>query len=113
GFFAVAVLSGSLANSLRSAGHRLEMASSEIAGLQALNQHGIDSLPSGLATTGPTQRILTFNRAASAITGIPFEMAVGRPISTVMQLPIELIDGLRAGSTQLRRFEYRYRSGDG
>ena len=50
-------------NSLRSAGARLEQASTEIADLQALNQHVIDSLPSGLATTDPAQRILTFNRA--------------------------------------------------
>ena len=63
GFFAVALLSGSLADSLRSAGARLEQASTEIADLQALNQHVIDSLPSGLATTDPAQRILTFNRA--------------------------------------------------
>ena len=63
GFFAVALLSGSLADSLRSAGARLEQASTEIADLQALNQHVIDSLPSGLATTDPPQRILTFNRA--------------------------------------------------
>src|SRR5438874_6436164 len=39
GFFVVALLAGSLANSLRSAGVQLEQASSEIADLQALNQH--------------------------------------------------------------------------
>ena len=87
GFFAVALLSGSLAESLRSAGARLEQASTEIADLQALNQHVIDSLPSGLATTDPQQRILTFNRAAEAITGVPFAPAVGRPIADVLQLP--------------------------
>src|SRR5947208_731582 len=70
GFFAAALLSGSLANSLRSAGARLEQASNQIADLQALNQHVIDSLPSGLATTDPARRVLTFNRAAESITGI-------------------------------------------
>ncbi|HMF98244.1 MAG TPA: hypothetical protein VKE96_28285, partial [Vicinamibacterales bacterium] len=79
GFFAVALLSGSLANSLRSAGVKLEEASSEIADLQALNQHVIDSLSSGLATTDPSHRIVTFNRGAEAITGIPFREAAGRP----------------------------------
>jgi len=59
GFFAVALLGGSLANSLRSADAQLELASTEIADLQALNQHVIDSLPSGLATTDTAQRILT------------------------------------------------------
>src|SRR5215203_5596589 len=44
GLFAVALLSGSLADSLQSAGARLEEASTEIADLQALNQHVIDSL---------------------------------------------------------------------
>ena len=87
GFFGAALLSGSLANSLRSAGAQLEQASTEIADLQALNQHVIDSLPSGLATTDPQQRILTFNHAAEAITGLPFRSAVGRPISDVLQLP--------------------------
>jgi two-component system sensor histidine kinase PilS (NtrC family) len=44
GFFAVAFLSGSLAESVRSAGARLEQASSEIADLQALNDYVIDSV---------------------------------------------------------------------
>ena len=70
GFFAVALLSGSLAEELRSTGARLVRASTEIADLQALNQHVIDSLPSGLATTDPQQRVLTFNRAAESITGV-------------------------------------------
>ncbi len=87
GFFAVALLSGSLADSLRSAGARLEEASTEIADLQALNQHVIDSLPSGLVTADPALRIRTFNRGAESITGVPFRSAVGRPINEVLQLP--------------------------
>jgi two-component system sensor histidine kinase PilS (NtrC family) len=112
GFFAVALLAGSLADSLRSAGDRLQQASSEIAGLQALNQHVIDSLPSGLVTTDPSQRILTFNRAASAITGVAFPVAVGRPIGEVLQLPADLLAGLTTGMPLARRYEYRYRTSD-
>jgi two-component system, NtrC family, sensor histidine kinase PilS len=115
GFFAVALLSGSLANSLRSAGARLQQASTEIADLQALNQHVIDSLPSGLATTDMDHRVLTFNRAAELITGIPFPSVVGRPIDDILQLPpmvMASIDtDLRARGT--RRHEFRYRTGDG
>ncbi len=115
GFFAVALLSGSLANSLRSAGARLERASNEIADLQALNQHVIDSLPSGLITTDPSQVILTFNRAAETITGITSRAALGRQIADVLQLPapiVALLNGdLTAAST--RRQEFRYRTGDG
>src|SRR5262249_54047055 len=54
GFFAVALLSGSLAESVRSTGARLQQASSELRDLQALNQHVIDSMPSGLTTTDPS-----------------------------------------------------------
>ena len=54
GFFAVALLSGSLADRLRTAGLQLERASTEIADLQAFNQHVIDSLTSGLRR--PTDR---------------------------------------------------------
>src|SRR3984893_16745799 len=42
GFFAVALLSGRLAEELRSTGARLDRASTEIAAPHALNQHGID-----------------------------------------------------------------------
>jgi two-component system sensor histidine kinase PilS (NtrC family) len=115
GFFAVALLSGSLANSLRSAGARLQQASSEIADLQALNQHVIDSMPSGLATTDPDHRILTFNRAAEIITGVPFRSAVGRPIDQVLQLPPELMASITADlrDKSARRDEFRYRASDG
>src|SRR6266851_4226570 len=83
GFFAVALLSGSLAEGVRIAGARLEQASTKIADLQAMNQHVIDSMPSGLATADTAQRILTFNHAAETITGLPFASVAGRPIAEV------------------------------
>jgi two-component system sensor histidine kinase PilS (NtrC family) len=114
-FFAVALLSGSLANSLKSAGARLERASNEIADLQALNQHVIDSLPSGLVTTDPSQVILTFNRAAETITGISSRAALGRQIADVLQLPAPIVALLNGDLTaaSARRQEFRYRTGDG
>jgi two-component system, NtrC family, sensor histidine kinase PilS len=115
GFFAVALLSGSLADKVRSAGVRLEQASTELADLQALNQHVIDSLPSGLATTDRQQRILTFNRGAEAITGLPFASVVGRQVSEVLQLPKFLAESLDLGHVPAapgRRFEFRFRRGD-
>src|SRR5262245_23986806 len=115
GFFGAALLSGSLANSLRSAGKKLEQASTAIADLQALNQHVIDSMPSGLATTDNVYRIQTFNRAAESITGVTFASAVGQPIGDVLQLPSETISSiavqLRGGGA--RRHEFRYRAHDG
>jgi two-component system, NtrC family, sensor histidine kinase PilS len=112
GLFAVALLGGTLANSLRSAGARLEEASTEIAGLQALNQHVIDSLPSGLATTDAALRILTFNRGAEAITGVPCVAAIGRGIDTVLQLSTTVVESIRTdlqSKGTRRRHEFRYR----
>jgi two-component system sensor histidine kinase PilS (NtrC family) len=115
GFIAVALLSGSLADSLRTADLRLDEASSEIADLQALNQHVIDSLPSGLATTDALLRIKTFNRAAESITGIPFRSAAGRGIDEVLQwsagVKASIQDDLVAKGR--RRQEFRFASADG
>jgi len=114
GFFAAALLSGSLANRLRSAGAQLEQASTAIADLQALNQHVIDSLPSGLATTDSHHRVLTFNRAAEAITGVTFRTAVGRPITEILQLPSQLLTTLSDNQSNVpSRIEIRYRPSDG
>jgi two-component system sensor histidine kinase PilS (NtrC family) len=114
GLFAVALLGGSLANSLRSAGAQLEQASTEIADLQALNQHVIDSLPSGLATTDRAQRILTFNRGAESITGVACAAAVGRGIDDVLQLPMPVMESIQSDlrSKGARRHEFRYRRAD-
>ena len=114
-FFSIAFLSGSLADRLQRAGARLERASSEIADLQAFNQHVIDSLASGLATTDREGRILTFNRAAEIITGFPALSVVGRRIEQVLDLPpavaAELIN--QAGPGRGRRVESPFRTGDG
>ena len=114
-FFAVAILSGSLAEGLRKADRRLEMASTAIADLKALNQHVIDSLTSGLATTDRSGRLLTFNRAAETITGHHASAVVGQPAGDVLQLPSSFapllarnLDGARS-----HRFDVIYRASDG
>jgi two-component system sensor histidine kinase PilS (NtrC family) len=113
-FFMIAFLSGSLAHRLQRAGDRLERASSEIADLQAFNQHVIDSLTSGLATTDREGRILTFNRAAEAITGHPALSVIGRRIEDVLDLPPSIASDLNAsGKGRTRRVETSYRTGDG
>lgn len=114
GFFAVAFLAGSLAEGVRAAGARLEVASSRIADLKALNQHVIDSLPSGLATTDPTLRILSFNRAAEVIAGLSFPSVAGRRITEVLQLPQELVQAFERdlNGAPSRRVEFRYKTAD-
>ena len=86
GFVAVAALAGSLAERLRSADARLEHASSQIADLRAFNEDVINSLLSGLMTTDAARRILTYNRAAAAITGVPFAAAIGRDAAELLKL---------------------------
>ena len=115
GFFAVAVLSGSLSDKLRSTGVRLQRASTVIADLQALNQHVIDSLPSGLVTIDPRRRVLTFNRGAALITGVDAQGAVGRPVSEVLQLPPPMLQALHDDleGARARRYELSYRTADG
>src|SRR5215207_1528961 len=89
GFAAVAALSGYLAEGLRQADAQLQRASDQIEDLQAFSRHVIDSLRSGLATTDLQGRILTFNRAATVITGIPSHEAVGALAVEVLRLPGE------------------------
>jgi two-component system, NtrC family, sensor histidine kinase PilS len=115
GFFAVALLSGSLAEGLRRADDRLVRASNEIADWQAFNQHVIDSLTSGLATTDYSGRIISFNRAAETITARPAISVIGRRISDVMTFPAEFAAALEAhlAGAVSRRADFSHRTGDG
>ena len=115
GFGAIAALTGYLAEGLRQADIQLQQASNQIEDLQALSRHIIDSLTSGLATTDIEGRILTFNRAASTITGIPAEEAVGRPAIEVLALPQEFttLFGTQAQRPRLPRMDIALKRGDG
>ncbi|MGH9348172.1 MAG: two-component system sensor histidine kinase NtrB [Vicinamibacterales bacterium] len=113
GFFAVALLGGSLAEGLRTAGVNLERASNQIADLRAFNAYVIDNLLSGLVTTDDRGRVLTFNRAATAITGVPAQEAVGRDVSELLQLG-DLFRSRLASLAEARSFrlDTRYRRSD-
>jgi two-component system sensor histidine kinase PilS (NtrC family) len=115
GFMAVAALSGYLAESLRRAGAQLEEASTQLADLQAFNQHVIDSLTSGLATTDTRGRLLTFNRAAESITAMSAEQAVGEQVTDVLQLPpiFTSLFSPAAERAAMQRQEFGYRRADG
>ena len=115
GFAAVAALSGYLAEGLRQADAQLQRATFQIEDLQAFSRHVIDSLTSGLAATDKSGTILTFNRAASAITGVPVSAAVNAHVVDVLSLPAEFGE-LFAGRTerpQLPRLEWGYLRPDG
>jgi two-component system, NtrC family, sensor histidine kinase PilS len=113
GFFGVALLSGSLAEGLRTAGASLERASNQIADLRAFNEYVVDSLLSGLLTTDDAGRVLTFNRAAAHIVGVTPTAAIGRDIAELLQLG----DGFHskiAALAEMRslRLETQYRTPD-
>ena len=114
GFFAVALLSGSLAENLRTAGASLERASTQIADLRAFNQYVIDSMLSGLVTADMAGRILTFNRAAASITGLSAGQAIGHDVGEVLQVPEPVRSRLLTlGETRSQRSDYQYRWPDG
>jgi two-component system sensor histidine kinase PilS (NtrC family) len=98
GLLAIAMLSGYLAEGLRRADARLERASSQIADLQAFNQHVIDSLTSGLATIDAAGRLLSFNPAAQAITGLSAQDAIGRTVTEVLQFPPDVLRAMTAAT---------------
>ena len=115
GLFAVALLAGSLAERVRRADVQLVQASEEIADLQFFNQYVIDNLLSGLATADEQNRLLTFNRSATLITGHALARVVSRPAAEVLQLPLEFAEEL--GEQLLRsrssRTDFQYRRADG
>jgi two-component system sensor histidine kinase PilS (NtrC family) len=110
GFYAVALLSGSLAEGMRSAGVSLARASTQIADLRAFNAYLIDNLLSGLATTDQAGDILTFNRAGATITGIAVEVAIGHDVVDVLQLPVDFPSMLEKAQNGARgvRLDYEY-----
>jgi two-component system sensor histidine kinase PilS (NtrC family) len=123
GFMAVAVLSGYLAERVRRTGAALEEAANQLEDLQAFSEHVINSLSGGLATTDIEGRILSFNQAAAAITGVSAAAAVQKPAADVLQLPPEFrgMFGARpadagegeANRPKLPRVEYQFTYPDG
>ena len=115
GFMAVAALSGYLAEGLRRTGAQLERAATQLEDLQAFNQHVIDSLTSGLATCDMDGRMLTFNRAAEAITALAASEAIGRRAVEILQLPEPFRDlfARTATPSPAQRHEFPYHRWDG
>jgi two-component system sensor histidine kinase PilS (NtrC family) len=112
GMIAVAMLSGSLAERLKSANAGLEDASFEIADLRAFNDHLIDSLTSGLVTTDARGRILTLNPAAERLAGLTAGAGVGRDVREVLQLPPDAATGAPCDLSS-RRLEVAFKTSRG
>ena len=97
-FFAIAFLSGSLADRLqragRAAGARVER-NRRPAGVQPARHRQPDERA---GDDRPQGRILTFNRAAEAITGHPALSVIGRRIEDVLDLPANVAADLNPPS---------------
>jgi two-component system sensor histidine kinase PilS (NtrC family) len=115
GFFAVAFVSGALAERAVQKEAELEHATEAIADLQAFNQFVVDNLVSGLATADAQNRLLTFNRSAMAITGNTEAPPIGRSAAEVLQLPEPFAStiGQELSSVRSRRTDYTFRHPDG
>ena len=115
GLFAIAALTGYLAEGLRRADAQLRRASSDLADMQAFSRHIVDSLTSGLTTVDLSGAIITYNRAAEVITGIPATAAFNRSAADVLQLPrsYTALFGARAGRPRQTRIEYPFTRPDG
>jgi len=115
GLFAVAILSGSLAERARVGEAKLEQATEEIADLQASNQYVLDNLLSGLATADAENRIVTFNRSAMLITGDDGALPIGEPAAAVLQLPPAFAANLSHDLARARskRLDYVFRQPKG
>jgi two-component system sensor histidine kinase PilS (NtrC family) len=113
GMFAVALLSGSLAERLRSARAGLQDASHEIADLRAFNDHVIDCLPSGVVTADASFRILSFNRAAETITGQSAREVRDRDVRELLQLPAEFAAQLPSLDAIPARLEVGFKTAAG
>jgi len=115
GFFAVALLSGSLAERARVGEVQLEQATVEIADLQAFNQYVLDNLTSGLATADAADRLVTFNRTAMLITGHTGALPLGERAADVLQLPEAFAASIHQDLSRVRskRTDIQFRRPDG
>jgi two-component system sensor histidine kinase PilS (NtrC family) len=98
--FAVALLSGYLAEQLRAASQKMEVQQAFIDDLAVLNTDIIRCLTSGLITVNPDGRILSLNRAASEILGLGSHPVAGQRLADL----VPELGALAAGS-ELRRGE--------
>ncbi len=85
-FYLVAVLSSFIAEQARKTRIQLDERQLDLKTLQALNEHIIQSINSGLVTLDRTGKIITFNRAAEQITGYAFAQVSGRPVAEIFPL---------------------------
>lgn len=106
----VATIGSYFAESLKSAGERLEEAAEQVADLQELNKVIVDSIHSGLLTADPAGHILYVNGVGEEILGRHAAELRGRTVRAVLGAHGLESSALaaRAADRGLARFELRY-----
>jgi len=84
--FGMAFFSSYLTEKLRMAGDELQETLRDRDALEALNDHIVHSLSSGLITLDMKRRITSYNEAAESITGISMEKALGAKFTTIFPM---------------------------
>jgi two-component system, NtrC family, sensor histidine kinase PilS len=87
-FLAVAFLAGQLAGKLRQARVQLKNASGALEDLQILHENIIQSVSSGLITTGLDGRITLVNSAAQKLLERPASQLLGHPVASLFLDPL-------------------------
>ena len=102
-FYAVAVLTSTLANRTTRAEHELEQKREDLADLRMVHRDVIQSINSGLVTTDLDGVITSVNRAGEEILGAAAEALVGRPVQGAELLSAERWERLTRDSGPDRR----------
>jgi two-component system, NtrC family, sensor histidine kinase PilS len=103
---AVALLSAYLAERLRSQGRELVERQRAVARLQALNENIIESINSGLITTGLTGVVNFINRGGQEIVGLRPAEVEGRAIEAVLGLESHCLLEVRRRLLAERRYRF-------
>jgi two-component system sensor histidine kinase PilS (NtrC family) len=105
-FLTVAYLTSHVSEMLRKAGEKLADKENDLAELRAFNEDIIDSMNSGLLTTGLDGSITFTNRAASQITGYPAGELSGRHMADLLGAGEPFLAEVRSGLERSNRFRF-------
>jgi two-component system, NtrC family, sensor histidine kinase PilS len=105
-FLTVAYLTSHVSEMLRNAGEKLAAQENDLAELRIFNEDIIDSMNSGLITTGLDGRITFSNRAASQITGYPEPDLSRRHVSELLGTGEAFLPEVRSALEQANRFRF-------
>ncbi len=100
-FLAVAYLAGLLTTKLRQVGVQLKDASGALENLQALHENIVQSISSGLITTGLDGRITLVNTAAQKLLERSTAVLIGTPVHELFLDPLPMVESQQGHGDRL------------